>query len=279
MHYTDPKMASYVQKNITSLGPKEAEFLVRMASTGLEQFTVRDAIGFWGGPEMAWKKLRHLERKGWIARLERGKYLVIPLEAGTNRSWSEEPYLVASALVQPAAIAYWTAIRHWNWTEQTPRIIYVQTTGRKKITKRAVFGVQYQFVTVSKAKFFGHVQEWFKGKSVLITDKEKTLVDCADDVERAGTIEELIKAVKSGVNEISWAKLNDYVARFPNGAVPKRLGYLIESLIAELPAEAVQVLSSWRRTLRTGVVPLQPSRLKEGKISTRWRVRANVRLG
>jgi predicted transcriptional regulator of viral defense system len=139
--------------------------------------------------------------------------------------------------------------------------------------------VQYQFVTVSKSKFYGHIKEWYKGKPVLITDKEKTLVDCADDVERAGTIEELAKAVKSAVNEISWPKLNEYVARFPNGAVPKRLGYLFEALIAELPSEAIQVLSTWQGSLSAGVVPLQPMKSKTGKISTRWRVRVNARIG
>lgn len=268
-----------MQKNITELGPREAEFLSKMASSGMEQFTVREAIAFWRGSEMAWKKLRHLERKGWIARIERGKYLVIPLEAGTNRSWSGEPYLIASALVQPAAIAYWTAIRHWNWTEQIPRIIYVQTTTRKKLAARTVFGVHYQFVTVPKTKFYGHTKEWYKGKPVFITDKEKTLVDCADDVERAGTIEELAKAVESAVNEISWPKLDEYVTRSPNGAVAKRLGYLFETLVAELPPKAVQVLAAWQRNLTAGIVPLQPMKSKTGKISTRWRVRANVRLG
>lgn len=228
---------------------------------------------------MANKKLHQLEKRGWLARLERGKYLVIPLEAGAERIWSEDPYLVASALVQPAVIAYWSAIRHWNWTEQIPRIIYVQTTSRKKAQGRTVFGVQYQFVTVPRSKFFGHIKEWYKGKSVLISDREKTLVDCADHVLRAGTIEELAKAVKASAGEISWQKLDEYVTRFPNGAVPKRLGYLFEALVPGLPEGATKVLSSWRGKLSAGVVPLQPLISNPGRISTRWRLRVNVRLG
>ena len=267
-----------VQKTITELGPKEAEFLSSVSTAG-GQFTNERAAQFWGSSEMAAKKLHQLEKRGWVARIERGKYLVIPLEAGAERTWSEEPYLVASTLVQPAVIGYWTAIRHWNWTEQIPRIIYVQTTSRKKATGRIVFGVQYQFVTVPKTKFYGHAKEWYKGKPVLISDKEKTLVDCADDVERAGTIEELAKAVKASASEISWQKLNEYVTRFPNGAVLKRLGYLYETLVPELSSEAKGVLSSWQSKLNAGVVPLQPLKSKTGKISTRWRVRANVRIG
>ncbi|HYQ85869.1 MAG TPA: hypothetical protein VES59_01360 [Bacteroidota bacterium] len=264
-----------MHKTITQLGPKEAEFLSLMATSGGE-LTSERAAQFWGSREMVRKKLYQLEKRGWIARLERGKYLVIPLEAGAERSWSEEPYLIASALVQPAAIGYWTAIRHWNWTEQIPRIVYVQTTTRKKLTARIVFGVEYQFVTVPKAKFYGHMKEWYKGKPVLISDKEKTLIDCADDVERAGTIEELAKAVKSAAVEISWPKLDEYVRRFPNRAAMKRLGFLFERLVTSLSEEARGVLEGWESILSAGVVQLQPGGRATGRISTRWRIRINA---
>ena len=267
-----------VQKNITQLGPKEAEFLSIMSTAG-GQFTNERATEFWGSREMARKKLYQLEKRGWLARIEKGKYLVIPLEAGAERTWSEEPYLVATALVQPAAIGYWTAIRHWNWTEQIPRTIYVQTTTRKKATTQTVFGVEYQFVTVPKSKFYGHVREWYNGKSVLISDKEKTLIDCADDVDRAGTIEELAKAVKAAAIEISWLRLNEYVQRFPNRSAIKRLGFLFERLVTNPSAEAGRILEGWRTMLSAGVVPLQPGGRAMGRISTRWRIRINTDIG
>jgi len=266
-------------KTITQLGPREAEFISRLASKNTGILNLRDAVDFWNSRKLAYDVLQRLERKGWLARIEPGKYLIIPLEAGPERQWTEDPYLVAGAMVQPSAIAYWSAIRHWNWTEQIPRIVYVQTLRRKNQMQRTVFGVKYEFVTVNPRKFFGHAKEWRNGKQVLVTDKEKTLVDCADDVERGGTIEELAKAVKSSAGEISWETLNAYVTRFPNGAVPKRLGYLFETLVLALPGEATEVLASWQSTLSAGVVPLQSLKSKAGKISTRWRLRVNVRLG
>lgn len=277
-HHTDPIKDSYVQQSIAQLGRKEAAFLALVASSKSHQFSIKNATLFWGSPEMAWKKLRILERKGWIARIERGKYLVIPLEAGPERKWTEDSYLIATELVQPAAIAYWSAIRHWNWTEQIPRIVYVQTTSRKKNPRRTVFGVQYEFVTVNKRKFYGHVKEWRNGNAVLITDKEKTLIDCADDVERAGSIEELSKAVKAAASEISWLKLNEYVRRFPNRAVIKRLGFLFESLVTNLPQDGTNVLAQWQRELSEGVSPLQSAAKRRGRVVTRWRVLVNAKI-
>lgn len=268
-----------MQKNITQLGPREAEFISQLAGNNSGILSLHEAVNFWKSRKLAYDVLQRLERKGWLERIEPGKYLIVPLEAGPERKWTEDPYLVASTLVQPSAIAYWSAIRHWNWTEQIPRIIYVQTTRRKNQKQRTVFGVRYEFVTVNNRKFYGHTKEWRNGKLVLVTDKEKTLIDCADDVERAGTIEELSKAVKSAAREISWVKLDQYAKRFPNGAVAKRLGFLFEKLVPDLTGDGKSVLSSWQKDLSAGVVPLQPIKSRRGKISTRWRVLINVRFG
>jgi predicted transcriptional regulator of viral defense system len=242
------------------------------------QFRVSHAIEFWGNRAQAWKKLSLLERKGWIARIERGKYLVIPLEAGPERTWSEDTYVIASDLIQPSAIAYWSAIRHWDWTEQIPRAVTVQTTARKSLPSRQVFGVRYEFARVPKAKFFGHVNAWRGGVPVLVTDKEKTLIDCADKVSRAGGIEELVKAVRAAAGELSWRTLDAHVQKFPNRSVAKRLGYLFETCASDLPNESIAILEKWRHHLSSGVVLLQPGVRAGGRIVSRWRIRINVAI-
>jgi predicted transcriptional regulator of viral defense system len=265
-------------KSITELGAREAEFLARMASKNKSELLTEDAVSYWGSREMAWKKLRLLERKGWIERIERGKYIVIPLEAGETRNWSEDPYIIANTLIQPAVISYWTAIRHWNWTEQMPNVVYVQTTARKSKMSKTVFGVQYEIVRVNPKKFFGFTSEWRKGRKVLISDREKTFIDCADNPNRAGSIEELCKAVREGWKEISWTRLNDYVLRFPSGAVKKRLGFLIEELINPLPEETNNILRNWRSTLTGGMSSLVPGIGRKGRFMRRWNLFINVEV-
>jgi predicted transcriptional regulator of viral defense system len=267
-----------MDKSITYHGSKEDEFLITFAGKGKNFFTLSEASVFWGSAHNTKIAIHRLIKKGWLKQIEKGKYLIVPLEAGKERDWSEDPYIIGAELVQPSAVAYWSAIRHWNWTEQIPRIIYLQTTKRKSNLLPKVFGVQYEIVTVNERKYFGHVKEWRSGKPVLITDKEKTLIDCADDVERAGSIEELSKAVKAAASEISWQKLNDYIKRFPNRSVMKRLGFLFETLIPNLPKEANKVLDEWQQQMSAGVVPLQSSGRKTGKIITRWRILVNAEV-
>lgn len=267
-----------MQRKIRAIGARETAFLAYVRLQGKTIVEFEDAVRFWGSRHYAKIAIHRLVRKRWLTQLERGKYLIIPLEAGESRQWTEDSFLIAHALVQPAAIGYWTAIRHWNWTEQIHRIIYVQTTARKRTPKRTILGVRYEFVTIPRGKFFGHTLEWRNATQVRVTDREKTLLDCADDVGRAGGIEELIKSVRSAAPEISWQKLGEYSARFPNKAALKRLGFLFETLLAHRPQEAEEVLSRWNNSLSTGIALLQPSAKAKGSISTRWRLRVNTEV-
>ena len=274
-HIQDKRIMS---KNITELGPKEAEFISLFATKNNGFFLLEEAVQFWKNRKRTYDILWRLEKKGWIERIERGKYIIIPLEAGPQRTWSADSYIIASFIAEPSAIAYWSAIRHWNWTEQIPRVVYVQTTKRKSRTHLTIFGVEYGIVTVSKKKFFGHIKEWRDGKACLVTSKEKTLIDCADYIQRSGSIMELAKAVKEAAGEISWARLADCAEQFPNGAVKKRLGYLFEKLVPQLPREAENVLEGWQQGLTKGISPLNTAGPKSGKISTRWKILINTEI-
>jgi predicted transcriptional regulator of viral defense system len=262
-----------------SIGKRENSFLLQFASSGRHFFRFEEALNFWGSTHNARVALHRMMKKGLLTQIEKGKYLILPLEAGEERQWSEDPYLVADFLARPAAIAYWSAIRHWGWTEQIPRTVYVQTTQRKSKRHVLMFGVEYEFVTVNSRKFYGHTREWRAGRAILITDRAKTLIDSADDVERAGTIEELVKAVKKAPADISWQKLSEYADRFPNRAVLKRLGFLLENVTTGLPTEAESMLVAWQSRLSAGVADLQPSGGGTGRIASRWRIRVNAEVG
>ena len=203
---------------------------------------------------------------------------MIPLEAGPDRLWSENPLVIADKLAKPSCIAYWSAIRYWNWTEQLPQIVYIQTTQRKNSKRKSIFGTQYEIVTVPEKKYFGMVKQWEGSSSFFITEKEKTLIDCADDVKRSGGIEELAKAVKQASGEIDFKKLDEYSRRINNGAIQKRLGFLFEELVPELPREGIEILKKWRNELTHGISPLLPGGGKKGKTLTKWHLQVNAEI-
>ena len=151
-------------------------------------------------PKKDGKVLHRLEKKGWLLRVERGGSLLIPLEPGPERTWSESPLVIAPYLILPAAVAYWSALHYWQMTEQIPRITYVQSTKRKLPVE--VLGMRFQFVTIKEARFFGVLERMLNGKKFFVTDREKTLVDCANRPDLSGGIMQLAQALETGYAEI-----------------------------------------------------------------------------
>ena len=125
------------------------------------------------------KILFRLQKNGWIERIEKGKYMIIPLEAKKGKYTLNE-FVIGSLLINPYCIAYWSALNYYGMTEQIPTTVFIQTTSRKKRQRLEIFGVKYKIIRLKQNKFFGQRKEWFENVQVNITDREKTIIDCLD---------------------------------------------------------------------------------------------------
>jgi predicted transcriptional regulator of viral defense system len=262
-------------RTIRELSAQEAEFLSHLSASGQTIFSTTQAQAFWGNAGYTTNILNRLVHKGWLQRLERGLYMVIPLEAGPERTWSESALVIAPHLIQPAAIAYWSALHYWNMTEQVPHTIFVQSTRRKGPVE--VLGMRFRFVTVREAHFFGVARRTAEGKPIYITDREKTLLDAAARPDLSGGIAQLAQALQVAYTDLDWKRLDDYLTRWGGGAVVKRLGYLVEALALPIPDRELR-LAQWQGMLSQGVSPLEPTADRNGPVVTRWRVRVNAAI-
>ncbi len=260
---------------MNSLRGEALKLLLKLSGAGKTIFTVEEAQALTDlPPDHVNTLLYRLVQKKWLERLERGKYLILPLEAGPNREWSADRFLVASYLADPCAIGYWSALSHWNLTEQLPRAVFVQTTARKHEREKSVLGTRFVFVTLSPHRFFGFRPQWFDGQKVQITDVEKTLADCLDRTDLCGGIVEAAKGVRIGWQEgrLDREKLVSYALQMGNRAVIKRFGFIVETL----GLASSQETEPWRAQLSSGYSPLDPQLLREGRYDSRWRLLVNL---
>ncbi len=249
-----------------------------LSAAGKHVFSVRDARKYLREGAALWVMLTRLQKAGWIKRLKRGVYMVVPLEAGVERQWTEDAFVVACSLAQPAAVAYWSAMRHWNWTTQTPQTIYIQTTQRQRGYSRLILGVTYRFVPVIPPKFFGLRREWIGAKIFSVTDREKTLLDILDRPDLSGGMPEVLGAIQTAVADVDWVHVDGYLKRFPNRTVLKRLGVLIEEMDLTIPHHEAR-LARWRRRISGGISLLDPdARRTGGRIDTAWGIRINMAI-
>ncbi len=211
--------------------------------------------------------LSRMEKEGWIERIERGKYLIIPLGAEKGKHTVHE-FVIASALIEPAVISYWSALNYHGLTEQIPGTVFIQSTGRKNRQELEVFGVRYKIIKVKEEKLFGIERVWIEGNLVLITDPEKTIVDCLENPKYCGGIIEVAKALEEDINI---ERVLEYAKRTGNSAVIKRLGYLCEQLgiSIKIPEE----------DLAKGYPLLDPSAKDGGHFNRRWKILNNLDEG
>lgn len=257
---------------MTGLGAKEAELVATVGSSGLKVFTVADAAKLMASDNKIVAKLVHrLVKKRKLFRIEKGKYFLIPPEAWKTGEYTEEGVIVASQLIKPYYLSYWTALSFYGWTEQPSKTIYVATTKLKR--PLSLQGVIIKFVRLRNDRFFGFTEQWIGNQKVAVADKEKAIIDCLDQPRYAGEIVEVAKGLWNGRNEIDFSKLIEYAKRMNRGAIFKRFGYLMDALGILPPKMRKELKNHINQTL----IILDPGRSEASmSVNKEWNIRVNI---
>lgn len=256
---------------IRSLSDREARLLSELAAAGRTVFTIEEArqVADTNGADVT-RLLHRLAAKRWVQRLERGKYRLIPLEAGAEAHWAEHEYLIAAALVEPYYLAYATALNYYGYSERQPRPIWIATTRRKRSV--TIEDITYRFVTLTEQKFFGYTTVHLLDSPVQIAHREKAIVDGFDHPEYCGGVIEPAKGLWFGSDELDLPRLIRYSRRLGNRAAMRRLGFWLEQL--EIGDEAL--LQELEAPEDRNYARLDPGGSDEGPRNARWRLIVNV---
>lgn len=263
----------------------EIAALSRQAKTGL--VTVEAAALAWGKPRPATtRRLSALERAGWLRRLQRGTYEILPLEGTSSVPASyDDPWTLAQTLFEPCYIGGWSAAEHWGLTEQLFHETFVVTAAHVRSTRAMVGGLAFRLVRVSPERARGDTDVWRQSIRVSCSSPEQTLVDAANNPSWVGGVRHLaeVMARYAELQTRNVADLAALVTRIGRGAGAKRLGFIAEQL-AEVESDGVtrDVLMSIRNLalphVKTGVVRLDPAVRSRGRMNTGWGLWINSRV-
>jgi predicted transcriptional regulator of viral defense system len=201
-----------------------------------------------------------LVHKGFLCRLERGKYC---------RSTFRDENVIGTFFVPDGVISYWSALNLHGLTEQFPNTIFVQTTIKKNPVK--VLGTSYQFIKIDIKKQTGIMHNGYGNYRYPITDLEKTLVDCFDLPQYSGGYAELIRAFAQTKPDAQ--KLITYCKAVDNIAVIKRLALLCELLGKE---ELNSFIDFAHTKVNRTYNLLDPLGNEKGETVSKWYLRLNI---
>ena len=166
---------------------------------------------------------------GWLKRIKRGMYWPIPLEYDL-KSPVEDEWLVADRVFSPGYIGGFSAIKHWDFTEQLFLTTFYLTVKPVILREVTLGSVKLKLKTIKPYKMFGTKMVWRERVKVKVSDPSKTIIDLLDDPHFGGGM----RVVQDFFMEYWDSEYKDlkllirYGKRMRNKTIFKRLGFLLE---------------------------------------------------
>jgi len=264
-----------LDKPPNSLNDKKVVSILARASTG-GLIRVAEAAGALKKDSPATAlALSRLARKGWVTRIRRGVYFVLPLEATKREGGvASDPWVIAATLYAPCYVGGWSAAEHWELTEQLFHSTFIVTSAHVRSKVETVLGNDYRLVRVTTDRMHGLTTVWRGSTKVMLSDRERTLVDGLANPSWVGGFRHLsdMMATYLSSEHRDDRKLLARADEVAKGAVYKRLGFLIE----RLDPTAKKIIETLRRKISTGFIKLDPAVAARGTFNATWRVWENV---
>jgi len=255
-----------------------------LAEAGLYVFTTEDAVRLRPddvSPTTVRYLLKLLTDAGWIIRLRRGLY------AGTGRlpgGVDVPPFAIATSLVSPSAVAFFSALAHHGLVDQIPRVITAITprkvvvpsmrgaseaTGQRGQHLWHAAGLDFRYVAILPKRFsFGIDSVWLDDRfRVPITDRERTVLDLFALPRLVGGLGEGLAILERVGDGIDLEKLVSYALRYDSVAVAKRLGWSLEQT-----GTSGSVLVTLAELPTSHFTALDPGRVRRGPRDRRWMI-------
>ena len=219
-----------------SLSPQESRVILTLAERGAKVVQRQQVIDMLGvSPQAADHVIRSLRRKGWLERASWGRYLLIPPEMGPDALGESNVLALASQIAEPYYFGYGTAAMHHGLTTQHRQVIRLVTPVRTR--NRRVLDTEVRIVNPVPRKFFGFGPVDVLGYTVMMSDREKTAIDCIDRPELAGGEGEAAIVLGTACRRIDWHKAASYLERMSSKTLTRRFGWLAERAGATIPED------------------------------------------
>ena len=215
------------------------------------------------------KQLARWNEQGFVRRIRRGIYAIVPAAAAMQENIVMDPWVLVPTLFREAYVAGWSAAEHWDLTEQVFTTLRVCTTDAIKRTDIEVSGVSLRARHIPASQWFATAATWHEGTRVLVSDLQKTILDMFIDPELGGGIQHVAHCFREYLRRsdadvstlVVYATKADYAPAF------KRMGF-----VCEVVGGPARLRDECLRHVTLGLANLD-SAIVSPRVSKRWQLR------
>lgn len=249
--------------------PEGRQRLTALIRAAGDVVSVDDAVRLLGleRPAAA-KALARWTSQGWLRRVGHGVYVPASLDSLESEHVLQDAWVLVPVLFGPAYVGGRTAAEFWDLTEQIFNDVLVLTTKPLRSKVQRHHGVTFNLKHVNEAKIFGTKSIWRAHTKVQVSDLHRTIVDMLDDPAIGGGIQHIADCLAAYLRHPGRddQQLVSYAERLGNGAIFKRLGFLVEN-----NTTARGLAAACAARLTAGNAKLDPA-LDCPYLASRWRL-------
>jgi len=251
------------------LNPNETSVIARLS---YEKISIvrREQIAQWFEfPRVVLDKtISRLSKKGILRSITKGVYFYSPLEAGPSGMNINE-FLVPS-IVFPKGnyyVGYTSMYNYYGLLDQISQTMYILNTSLQR--KKTIGNRFFKMVRISPRRMYGIKRLSLRDCEVLVSDRERTLVDMMYFSAPVGGLRRAFEILQSQVEakKINVKKLVQYAVRFPSKSTRKRIGFALEQ--GGVPNARLATLA--RSVKSTALITLYGATSRKGVINNKWK--------
>lgn len=256
------------------LSPREMQVIARLSYEKATVITQEQFDRYFKFPRQVREKvLFRLKKKGILNAVKRGVYFYSPLEAGPAGSNVNE-FLIPSVFFPRGSyyVGYSTMYNYYGFTDQIFQVMYILNTSLQR--EKTIGGMQFKMVKIPPNRMYGLEKIIIKDAEVIVSDRERTLIDLIYFYEPIGGLKKAFEILKGEVKtkKADITRLVRYAARFPNPSIRKRVGFILEQ--AGVSDKVLEPLL--KSVKKSSLVTLYPSKSRTGRINNKWKVIENA---
>lgn len=256
------------------LGPKETEVVARLSyekTTIITREQLKDMFNF--NYALLDQLIFRLKKKGILKSIKKGVYFYSPLESGPAGSNINE-FLIPSILYPRGNyyVGYGTMYNYYGFTDQVFQTMYVLNTSKQY--RKTIGDMTFKMVKIAPKRMYGLEKIKIGNAEVMVSDKERTLVDLVYFPAPVGGLRNALSILKDQVitRQVNKKKLIGYASRFPIASTRKRIGFSLEQILFN----DQELLPLMKTIEKTSLINLLDLKSRKGKINKKWRIIENA---
>lgn len=250
-------------------GPKESEVMSRLSYEKVTVITNKQLEQLFGDSVLVRQVIYQLKKKGILKSITRGVYYYSPLEAGPAGTRINE-FLIPPILFpkENYYVGYSNMYQFYGFTEQVYQTMYVLNTSLQR--QREICGIPFKLLKIPATRMYGLDRIRINGTEVIVSDKERTLVDLIYFPKPVGGLRQAFDIVKQQADsqKIDIRKFIQYTISFPVKSVQKRIGFALDE--CRLDEKLLEPLQ--KKIKNTSLISVYGSKSRKGTINNKWKV-------